>query len=121
MAGILNVHRTWEDWISVLLGVLIGFSPWIVGHVANDAVFWNAVIVGVLVIALALLQRIALQYWEEGLELLCGLWLIVSPFVFGYGDMLRTWHFVLGAIVALIAVLTIFQDWNRQDLARPSH
>ena len=34
MAGIrfFNVHRTWEDWLSIMLGVLIGFSPWLVGQ-----------------------------------------------------------------------------------------
>jgi hypothetical protein len=30
MLGIrfFNVHRPWEDWVSMLLGVLIGLSPW---------------------------------------------------------------------------------------------
>jgi hypothetical protein len=121
--GFFDVHRTWEDWITVLLGVLIGFSPWFVGHVTSDAIFWNAVIVGALVVGLALLELIALQYWEEGLELLCGLWLIASPFMFGYGGMLRSWHFVLGAIVALMAAITLVQDWFRSEdeLARHGH
>ena len=55
-----------------------------------------------LVIALGALELTGLQRWEQGGEIACGLWLIVSPFIFGYAeaDALRYWHFVLGALVA---------------------
>ena len=57
--------------------------------------------------------RFDLRRWEEGLETACGLWLIASPFIFGYADAgtLRYWHFVLGAAVVLLAVLELRQDW----------
>jgi hypothetical protein len=117
MAGLrfFDVHRTWEDWIGLLLGIVIAATPWITGTVGNDPVTWNAVVVGAIVIGLALLQMVNLQIWEESLELLCGLWLMASPFTFAYGGTLRTWHLVLGAVVALLALLELFQDWNRTD------
>jgi hypothetical protein len=68
MAGIrliFNVHRNWEDWVGMLLGVLIGLSPWLVGQQDNQIVMWNAVIVGALVIALSALELSGLQRWEE--------------------------------------------------------
>jgi len=101
MAGIFNIHRTWEDWASMVLGVLIGFSPWLAGQQGDQMVNWNAVIVGALMIALGALELTGLQRWEQGGEIACGLWLIVSPFIFGYAeaDALRYWHFVLGALV----------------------
>jgi hypothetical protein len=40
---------------------------------------------------------------------------MASPFTFAYGGTLRTWHLVLGAVVALLALLELFQDWNRTD------
>jgi len=45
------------------------------------------------------------------------LWLIASPFVFGYADAgtLRYWHFVLGFAVVLLAVLELRQDWELSD------
>jgi hypothetical protein len=125
MAGLrfLDVHRTWEDWVGVILGVLIACTPWIAGHPANEPITWNAIVIGALVVGLALLALVNLQTWEESLELICGLWLMASPFTFGYGGDLRIWHLVLGAIVALLALFELFQDWNRSEdeLARHGH
>jgi len=123
MAGIFNIHRTWEDWASMVLGVLIGFSPWLAGQQGDQMVNWNAVIVGALMIALGALELTGLQRWEQNGEIACGLWLIVSPFIFGYAeaDALRYWHFVLGALVALLAVVELWQDWNLSDKELAQH
>jgi len=60
---------------------------------------------------------------EEAGELACGLWLIGSPFAFGYADKgtLMHWHFILGAVVALLAVLTLWQDWKLSDKELDQH
>jgi SPW repeat len=122
MAELFKVHRTWEDWVSIALGVLVGLSPWLAGEQGDAAVNWNAVILGALVIALGALELSGLQRWEEAVEIACGLWLIVSPFIFGYADAgtLRYWHFALGALVALLAVVELWQDWklNEKELAQ---
>ena len=39
--------------------------------------------------------------------------MMASPFVLDYAGMLRTWHIVLGAAVAVLAVLELWQDRNR--------
>jgi hypothetical protein len=51
-------------------------SPWLAGEQDNEAVMWNAVIVGALVIALAAQELSDLQRWEEVGEMVCGVWLI---------------------------------------------
>jgi len=73
MAGIrlFNVHRTWEDWAGIVLGVLIGLSPWLAGQQDHQVVMWNAVLVGALVVALAALELGGLQRWEEAGEIAC--------------------------------------------------
>ena len=100
MSGIwfFNIHRSWEDWVSMLIGVLIGFSPWLADQQHDQSVMWNAVLVGALVLALAQLEYVSLQRWEEIGEIALGLWLMASPFIFGYAEAgaLRYWHFVLG-------------------------
>jgi hypothetical protein len=124
MAGIrfFNVHRNWEDWFGIGLGVLIGLSPWLAGQQDNQIVMWNAVLVGALVLALAALEFVGLQRWEEAGAFALGLWLIASPFTYGYADagVLRYWHFALGGLVALLALLELWQDWklNDRDLAQ---
>ena len=44
----------WEEWVSVVLGVWLLLSPWILGISGMGNAMWNAVIVGLLVGALAL-------------------------------------------------------------------
>ena len=112
-----NVHRSWEDWLSMLVGVLIGFSPWLAGQPDNPAVLGNALLVGLLVFGLAELTYVSLTRWEEIGEIACGLWLIASPFTFGYAESgaLRYWHFLLGAAVVLLAALELRQDLEAEQ------
>ncbi len=119
MAGIriFDVHRTWEDWIGIFLGVLIGMSPWLVGQQVDQSVMWNAMLVGVLVLSLAAVELVDLHRWEESGEIVCGVWLIASPYIFGYAGagVLQYWHFGLGAVVVLLAVMELRQDWYLSD------
>lgn len=118
MTGIrlFNVHYAWEDVVSIGLGSVIVLTSWMVGA-GTQAAAINAVMVGILVIALGASEFLDLRRWEEGLEAACGLWLTASPFIFGYADAgtLRYWHFVLGAAVVLLAVLELAQDWRLSD------
>jgi hypothetical protein len=122
--GFFKTHRTWEDWLGMLLGVLIILSPWFptqAGHEIVDAersvVIINTFAVGILVFGLAQLEYIALRRWEEVAAILLALWLIVSPYVFGYhGDgLLRFYHSTLGGLVLLLATLQLWQDWELSD------
>jgi SPW repeat len=124
-----NTHRTWEDWFGMLLGVLIMLSPWFPtedSHGLSDAtrhyIILNTFTVGVVIFVLAQLQYVALQRWEEVAEIFVGLWLIASPYVFGYsGDgFLKFWHSSLGGLVALLAALQLWQDWelSEQEMTR---
>jgi len=120
---IFDVHYLWEDFVSMILGVLIVLTSWLVADVIGHAVAANAVIVGIVVLALGASEFLDLRRWEEGLETACGLWLIASPFIFGYADAgtLRYWHFVLGAAVVLLAVLELRQDWNLSSAELSHH
>jgi hypothetical protein len=124
MAGIrlLGVHRTWEDWAGITLGILIVLSPVLAGQHEPEAAMFNAAIVGVLVLALAAFELVDLHRSEEVGQMACGLWLIASPFAFGYvdGGALMVWHFSLGAVVVLLAAFELWQDWSLsdQELAR---
>ena len=120
----LTTHRTWEDWCGMLLGVLIVLSPWFpaeTGHEVVDAerslVILNTFTVGILVFGLAQLEYVALQRWEEVTAILLGLWLIASPYLFGYSDddMLRFYHSSFGGLVVLLAALQLWQDWDLSD------
>ena len=119
MAGIriFGVHRTWEELIGIIIGALIVISPWLANAFDSQLVVMNAVIVGLIVLSLAGIEIVVLRASEEWLELACGVWLTASPFAFGYAGtgMLQYWHFGLGAVVVLLAVLELWQDWNLSD------
>jgi hypothetical protein len=67
----------------------------------------------------AQLELVRLRRWEEIAQLACGLWLSASPFILHYAhqDHLRFWHWALGAIVSVLALFELWQDWNRPDIA----
>jgi len=124
-----STHRTWEDWLGMLLGVLIVVSPWFpfsnldVMDSERSTMILNTFVIGMLIFGLAQLEYVALQRWEEVGEILLGLWLIASPFVFGYSgdEMLRIWHAVLGGIVVLLGALQLWQDWRLSDQELANH
>jgi len=124
---IFGVHRTWEDCVTMLLGVAIALSPWpaqesYLGCPSVTAVVWNTMLVGVLVSLLGAVELVSLHRWEQAGEISCGAWLILSPFVFGYasGGLLQYWHYGLGAAVLLLAITELWQDWNMRD-RQPAH
>ena len=116
MTGIrpFNFHYMWEDCVSMGLGALVVATSWLFGDVGSQTAAANAAIVGIVVMALGASEFLDLHRWEEGLETACGLWLVASPFMFGYAGAgtLRFWHFVLGAGVVLVAVTELWQDWK---------
>lgn len=118
----IKTYRTWEDWCGMLLGALIVASPWfpIQDHspiVERQTMILNTVAIGLVVFGLSQLEYVALQRWQEVATILVGLWLIVSPYVFGYSGegFLRIYHTSLGAVAVILGVLQLWQDWDLSD------
>ena len=106
-------HRRWEDIALMLLGAAIMVSPMFIDSAGNSTMVAATALVGAAIVVIGGLEQLALQRWEEFLALLGGLWMMASPFVLDYAGMLRTWHIVLGAAVAVLALLELWQDRNR--------
>jgi O-antigen/teichoic acid export membrane protein len=115
---ILKAHRTWEDGVGLMLGITIGLSPWFYDEPAVPVVVLNSGLIGLAVLALAQLELIRLRRWEELAQLVCGIYLSASPFIFQYAHQhqLRLWHWALGASVAILALFELWQDWDRRDM-----
>lgn len=112
-SGPFAKHRGWEDLCSAACGVLIVLSPALAYEEVGTAVIISTGLAGVLITMLAMLELMDQQRWEEVVELACGLWIVLSPLVFDYGGLLRISHFVLGAAVAVLALLELWQDRSR--------
>jgi hypothetical protein len=66
----------------LILGAFLFLSPWIFGFGGTAA--GNAYIAGTVIAALALAALAALAVWEEWLNLIVGLWTLVSPWLLGF-------------------------------------
>ena len=106
-------HRRWEDILSMILGAAILVSPMFGETAGNTTMVAATAIAGAAIVVLAGLEQLFLRRWEEILTLFCGVWVMASPFTFQYGGTLRTWHIGLGAAVAALAILELWQDRNR--------
>ena len=66
-AGIaVYMHKTWEEALSIILGICLFVSPWAVGFAELRTPTTNAVIVGLLVTAFAvwaMVKETAVQKW----------------------------------------------------------
>jgi SPW repeat len=105
-----NTVRRGEDWASSVLGILAPITAWFLSPDTDRAVIGNAVVAGVVILALGVLDLEGPPHWEEPLEMVCGLWLMVSPFWLDYGGALRITHIVIGAFVVILAIIELCQD-----------
>ena len=121
VARFFNTHKTWEEWSGMALGAMILLSPWFASQPDHRAVIVNSLVVGILMFGVAQLEYLSLRRWQEASAFVLGVWLIISTFVFDYAgaETLRSWHFVLGALVTALATLELWQDWllSEKDMA----
>jgi hypothetical protein len=96
------------DVANLVLGAILVASPWQFGFAAGR-VSENATISGLVIAILAIAALAAFAVWEEWLNLVVGLWTLVSPWVLGFqGTTAMTVHVLIGAAVALLAAIEIW-------------
>ncbi len=77
----------WLDSGNLLLGAWLFVSPWVLGFAAEPAAAWNAYIAGGVIAVLAVAALYAFQSWEEWVNVLLAIWLVVSPWVLGFSTL----------------------------------
>jgi SPW repeat-containing protein len=108
-----DVMETWTnarlcDVANLILGAILFFSPWIFGFDAGKPSA-DAHIAGIIIVVLAIAALAAFAIWEEWLNLIVGLWTLVSPWVLGFqGTREMTVCVVIGAIVAILAAIELW-------------
>ncbi len=96
------------DVANLILGAVLFLSPWMFGFEAGMA-SENAYITGVVIAVLAIAALAAFAVWEEWLNLIVGLWALVSPWALGFqGTNAMTVHVVIGAAVAILAAIELW-------------
>jgi SPW repeat len=110
--NIFKAHRSWEDLFSAALGLLLLVSPVLVQGDMPPPVMFSVLMAGIVILAVSLFEVMMAGRWEEIIQFVLGLWLVVSVFVLDYGaaGQLRVWHFVIGALAAVMAAFEFWQD-----------
>jgi hypothetical protein len=115
----------WQDWLNLILGVWLFISPWVLSFavggrastqnpagaaagggamLANAA--WNAWVLGIIVALVAISALTRTAAWQEGLNLLLGIWVFIAPWVLGFsGAANAAWdHWIVGFLVFVFAL-----------------
>jgi SPW repeat len=116
MEGVMDnwTNAKWCDVANLVLGAFLFFSPWMFGFDAGT-VSQNAHIAGFVIAVLAIAALAAFAVWEEWLNLIVGLWVLVSPWVLGFQGTTNAMaiHVVIGIAVAALAVIEL---WMMQQI-----
>jgi hypothetical protein len=96
--------KRWQDWLNLILGVWLFLSPWLLGYVGtNLTASWNAWILGVALVVFSAIAVSMPQTWEEVINLLIGIWMVISPWVLSFtGARSAESNAVIVGIVAIV-------------------
>jgi hypothetical protein len=106
-------NAQWENWVNLVLGVWLFATPWTVAHrLAADLtnmMSWNSWLVGLAVAISAGMALQELKPWEEWVNLVLGVWIVLSPWIFGYAsEASLTWNsIVVGLCIAVFSGISI--------------
>ncbi len=98
------------DGLNAALGAMLFISPWVFGFASDRLAAWNAMASAALVIGVAVTALLKFAEWEEWVEFVLGLWIIISPWMIGYADtgVAHSVHMFIGLGVL---VLSLWDLW----------
>lgn len=92
----------WQDAGNLVLGIWLFLSPWIVGFAGESAAAWNAWIIGVVIAVVAAGAIYDFQKWEEWLNVVLAVWLVISPWLLGFSALAAAmWNAVIVGLLVL--------------------
>jgi hypothetical protein len=97
---------------NLILGGVLFLSPWIF-NCPVGAQSQNAFVIGIIIAALSVAALAVFTVWEEVINLIAGLWLIVSPWVlkFEHTTTMRV-NIVIGIIVVILPAIELWSMWQ---------
>lgn len=116
--------KRWQDWVNLLAGAWLFVSPWVLNYASElSAAAWNAYILGAAIVLFAAVAVSVPKAWEEGINVVLGVWLAISPWALGFASnrevAMNT--SVVGFVVAVLALWAMFRDRGFQDWRHKRH
>jgi len=110
----------WKDPAEVLLGFWLLASPLVLGYFHVIPASICAISVGTAVLLVAQLGIADEQPWEEWVNFLLALFLIISPWLFGYSAVIASTvnAVIVGSLLSLLTVFNMIEEYAAQKQHR---
>lgn len=110
----MKAWTRWQDWVSLVLGVILFITPWIFGTATTGASAWDAWILGIIGVILALiaLATVSAATVTEWISVILGIVLFISPWVLGFATTLpaAAWAaWIIGILFVIVNGFTLYQ------------
>lgn len=116
--------KRWQDWGNLIVGAWLFVSPFVLQYPSEmpNAV-WNAYILGAAIMIFSAFAVYLPRAWEEGINVVLGLWMIASPWALGFAsDKNITMNAVIvGILVAILAAWAVLHDKDFEKWRHEHH
>ncbi|MCI0507142.1 MAG: SPW repeat protein [Gammaproteobacteria bacterium] len=104
----------WKDSIEMVIGLWLLVSPLALGFFSNPVASISTIAVATVVFFVSQLGLANQQPWEEWVNLIAAVILIVSPWLFGYASVAAaTWNaLAAGGLLILLTVLQMIEEYG---------
>jgi hypothetical protein len=100
--------RHWQDPLNGLLGIWLIISPWILGFSGTGRPQAVTLVAGVILLLSSIGAMSAPHAWEEWLDTIIGVLLVISPFALGFaGEHAARDNAVIAGIVMIVLSLWV--------------
>ncbi|GAC1344949.1 MAG: SPW repeat protein [Ktedonobacteraceae bacterium] len=117
----MKTWRRWQDWATLVLGMLLLITPFVFGIATFGSSSWSAsilgAVVGVVAVILALLWLgFPSNRVTEGMTVIVGTVLFISPWMLGEGWLTAgAWtSSIVGVLLVIAAGAMSVENWSRQ-------
>jgi uncharacterized membrane protein HdeD (DUF308 family) len=124
----MSAWKRWQDWVIVVLGVLLYITPltvpFVFGGAATATATYTAYVTGVLIAAVGLyLLAKPANVMGEWILVLLGALLVASPFVLGFSVLVGVAYtaWIIGVLTILLAASVILTQRHRPAPAHWRH
>ena len=111
--------KRWQDWLAVVVGVLLFITPFVFGATATAAAAWTAYIGGALLVIAGLWSLSSgTNQWIEVAEVVIGVLLFIAPWALGFSSLSNmAWSaWIAGVLAVALGGSDILRERNRRTL-----
>jgi hypothetical protein len=105
--------KRWQDWVNLALGAWMFISPWALGFAdSGNVAAWSAWVLGAGIVLFAGMAASMRKAWEEGINMLLGVGLLVSPWALEFATQSTPTSnaVIVGVLVAALALWAMMSD-----------